>query len=33
MAKPATLDGYNDQYTVACECVLVTLLRGLRCSQ
>jgi hypothetical protein len=29
MAKPATLDGYSDQYTVACERVLVTLLRGL----
>jgi hypothetical protein len=29
MAKPATLDGYSDQYTVECERVLVTLLRGL----
>lgn len=29
MAKPATLDGYTDQYTVDCERVLVTLLRGL----
>ena len=29
MAKPATFDGYNDQYTVDCERVLVTLLRGL----
>ena len=29
MEKPATLDGYNDQYTVECERVLVTLLRGL----
>jgi hypothetical protein len=29
MAKPATLDGYCDQYTVDCERVLVTLLRGL----
>jgi hypothetical protein len=29
MAKPATLDGYSDQYTVNCERVLVTLLRGL----
>lgn len=29
MAKPATLDGYSDQYTVDCERVLVTLLRGL----
>ena len=29
MAKPATLDGYNDQYTLDCERVLVTLLRGL----
>lgn len=28
MAKPATLDGYTDQYTVDCERVLVTLLRG-----
>jgi hypothetical protein len=24
MAKPATLDGYSDQYTVDCERVLVT---------
>ena len=30
MAKPATFDGYCDQYTVGCERVLVTLLRGLR---
>ena len=29
MAKPATLHGYNDQDTVDCERVLVTLLRGL----
>jgi hypothetical protein len=29
MAKPATLDGYRDQYTLDCERVLVTLLRGL----
>ncbi len=29
MAKPATFDGYSDQYTVECERVLVTLLRGL----
>lgn len=29
MAKPATFDGYRDQYTVDCERVLVTLLRGL----
>jgi len=29
MAKPATLDGYSDQYTSDCERVLVTLLRGL----
>jgi hypothetical protein len=29
MAKPATLDSYSDQYTVDCERVLVTLLRGL----
>ena len=29
MAKPATLDGYSDQYTFDCERVLVTLLRGL----
>jgi hypothetical protein len=29
MVKPATLDGYSDQYTVDCERVLVTLLRGL----
>ena len=29
MAKPATLDGYSDQYTHDCERVLVTLLRGL----
>jgi len=29
MLKPATLDGYSDQYTLDCERVLVTLLRGL----
>lgn len=29
MAKPATLDGYSDHYTVDCERVLMTLLRGL----
>lgn len=29
MARPATLDGYSDQYTLDCERVLVTLLRGL----
>lgn len=29
MAKPPTLDGYSDEYTVECERVLVTLLRGL----
>lgn len=29
MAKPATLDGYSDQYTLDCERVLVTPLRGL----
>lgn len=29
MAKPATFDGYSDQYTTDCERVLVTLLRGL----
>lgn len=29
MAKPATFDGYSDQYTVDCERLLVTLLRGL----
>lgn len=29
MAKPATLNGYSDQYTFECERVLVTLLRGL----
>ena len=29
MAKPATLNGYTDEYTVDCERVLVTLLRGL----
>jgi len=29
MVKPATLDGYSDQYTKDCERVLVTLLRGL----
>lgn len=29
MVKPATLDGYSDQYTLDCERVLVTLVRGL----
>ena len=29
MVKPATRDGYSDQYTVDCERLLVTLLRGL----
>lgn len=29
MAKPATSDGYSDQYIRDCERVLVTLLRGL----
>jgi hypothetical protein len=29
MAKPATREGYSDAYTVDCERVLVTLLRGL----
>ena len=29
MTKPATFDGYSDQYTADCERVLVTLLRGL----
>ncbi len=29
MVKPATFDGYSDRYTVECERVLVTLLRGL----
>lgn len=29
MVKPATLDGYSDKYTLDCERVLVTLLRGL----
>ena len=29
MAKPMTFDGYSDQYTIDCERVLVTLLRGL----
>ena len=29
MTKPATRDGYSDQYTLDCERVLVTLLRGL----
>jgi hypothetical protein len=29
MAKPTTLDGYSDPYTIDCERVLVTLLRGL----
>ena len=30
MVKPATLHGYSHQYTLDCERVLVTLLRGLR---
>ncbi len=29
MAKPATIDGYDDKYTADCERVLVTLLSGL----
>ena len=29
MAKPATLQGYTSEYTLDCERVLVTLLRGL----
>lgn len=29
MAKPTTLAGYHDQYTLDCERVLITLLRGL----
>ena len=29
MVKPATLDGYSDYYTIDCERMLVTLLRGL----
>ncbi|OWT80869.1 MULTISPECIES: hypothetical protein [unclassified Achromobacter] len=29
MRKPSTLDGYSDRYTIDCERVLVTLLRGL----
>ena len=29
MVKPATIDGYNEEYTIDCERVLVTLLRGL----
>lgn len=29
MVKPATFDGYSDQYTIDCERLLVTLLRGL----
>lgn len=29
MMKPATFEGYTDEYTVDCERVLVTLLRGL----
>ena len=29
MVKPATFEGYSNQYTVDCERVLVTLLRGL----
>ncbi len=29
MTKPVTLDSYSEQYTLDCERVLVTLLRGL----
>ena len=29
MIKPTSLDGYSDAYTLDCERVLVTLLRGL----
>jgi hypothetical protein len=29
MAKPATREGYKEEYTADCERVLVTLLRGL----
>ena len=29
MAKPATCEGYTEEYTADCERVLVTLLRGL----
>ena len=29
MVKPATFEGYTDEYTVDCERVLATLLRGL----
>ena len=29
MAKPTTIDGYQDRYTMDCERVLLTLLRGL----
>ena len=29
MAKPATREGYTEEYTADCERVLVTLLRGL----
>lgn len=29
MAKPATREGYTEEYTTDCERVLVTLLRGL----
>ena len=29
MIKPSTFDGYSDRYTLDCERVLVTLLRGL----
>lgn len=29
MIKPGTLGGYSDRYTLDCERVLVTLLRGL----
>src|SRR6202046_711091 len=29
MAKPKTFDGYDERLTLDCECLLVTLLRGL----
>lgn len=29
MPKPKTFDGYDEEYTLDCERVLVTLLRGL----
>jgi hypothetical protein len=29
MAKPGTREGYSDAFTIDCERVLVTLLRGL----